>query len=61
MQCHINTICYINFLLLSYMIGILYAVKKLKAEIHTESEGNAMMREVCAHAALQGMSKLFNY
>jgi hypothetical protein len=41
--------------------GALYAVKKLKIRICSESEGIAMTKEVCALAALKGCPNLVHY
>ena len=41
--------------------GTLYAVKKLKTRIHSETEGVLLLREVCALAALKGCPHLMRY
>lgn len=41
--------------------GALYAVKKLKVRIGSESEGISLAREVCALAALKGCPNLIQY
>lgn len=41
--------------------GTLYAVKKLKSRIHSETEGVVLLREVCALAALRGCPNLMRY
>ena len=41
--------------------GVLYAVKKLKIRISSESEGISMTKEVCALAALKGCPNLVQY
>lgn len=41
--------------------GTLYALKKLKERICSESEGIAMTKEVCALAALKGCPNLIQY
>ena len=41
--------------------GILYAVKRIKRKISSESEGKLVIRESCAHAALAGCPNLIQY
>ena len=41
--------------------GTLYAIKKLKKIIQSESEGTELLREVCALAALRGCPNLIRY
>jgi hypothetical protein len=43
------------------LTGDLYAVKKLKFKIQSESEGKKIISEVCAHAALIGCPNIVQY
>ena len=45
----------------THIIGIVYAVKRIKSIISTEGENRVITKEVCAHAALQGCSYIVQY